>query len=133
MPETVYTPDLAETICERVSEGKPLQVVCKELGINTTTVRKWALEDYKGFSGVYARARELMIERMGEELFEIADAADDETNVQSAKLRIDTRKWYMSKVLPKRYGERLQTEHSGEVTVRTVRLKTPLPDIKVDG
>ena len=82
---------------------------------------------------MYARAREMMIEKMGDEIFTIADKADDATNVQAARLQIDTRKWYMSKVLPKRYGDKVQTEHSGEVTVRSVRLKKELPAIKTDG
>ena len=132
MPQ-VYTNELAERICDEVASGRPLQVVCDGLGINCTTVRKWILDDYNGFGGVYARAREMMIEKMGDEIFTIADKADDATNVQAARLQIDTRKWYMSKVLPKRYGDKVQTEHSGEVTVRSVRLKKELPAIKTDG
>jgi len=32
-----------------------------------------------------------------------------------SRLRVDTRKWYLSKVLPKIYGDKLQTEHSGTI------------------
>jgi len=33
--------------------------------------------------------------------------------LERSRLRVDTRKWLMSKVAPKRYGERTQLEHSG--------------------
>lgn len=149
MPEPVYTSELAERVCTEVSSGKSLRQVCRELQINECTVRKWVLDDRNGFSTQYARARELQIAAMEDELYEIAD---DGTNdwmtikrggqevevpnnevLQRSKLRVDTRKWIMSKILPKKYGDKVQTEHSGEVTVRSVRLKKELPAIKTDG
>ena len=69
-----------------------------------------------------ARARDIGLERMAEETVEIADdsgldvvmtedgpRADGEV-VQRAKLRVDTRKWLLSKLAPKRYGDRLQVD-----------------------
>ncbi|MBX8785491.1 hypothetical protein HBA94_17175 [Ochrobactrum sp. GRS2] len=46
---------------------------------------------------------------------DILDIADDEecADVQKAKLRIDTRKWLMSKMAPKKYGDKVMNEHSG--------------------
>ena len=40
--------------------------------------------------------------------------------VQRSKLRVDIRKWMVSKLNPTRYGDKIQTEHSGEVKVETV-------------
>ena len=56
-------------------------------------------------------------------LFEIFDISDDGTNerngkdsegfqlngeaIQRSKLRVDTRKWALSKLVPKKYGDRL--------------------------
>jgi transposase-like protein len=123
MPAPVYTPELAAQICEQVSTGKSLRQVCRELDVNESTVRKWVLDDREGFSAQYARARELQIAAMEDELYEIAD---DGTNdwmtikrggedvevpnnevLQRSRLRIDTRKWIMSKILPKKYGDKL--------------------------
>ena len=68
------------------------------------------------------RAREEQAEFMAEEILEIADDGrndfmeqDDSSaafkingeNIQRSKLRIDTRKWLMGKLKPKKYGERL--------------------------
>ena len=53
--------------------------------------------------------------------------------LQRSRLRVDTRKWIMSKILPKRYADTIKTEHSGSIEVRSVRLKKELPPIKTDG
>lgn len=34
-------------------------------------------------------------------------------HVQRSRLRVDTRKWLLSKALPKIYGDKITTEHSG--------------------
>jgi hypothetical protein len=57
---------------------------------------------------------------MADELIEIADAdctvdgKPDNALVQQARLRVDTRKWILSKMLPKRYGDRVTTEVTGD-------------------
>ncbi len=76
----------------------------------------------------YARAKELQAEYLLGEIFEIADdgtndwmerqrqdgsVAVDHEHIQRSKLRVDTRKWAMSKMAPKKYGERVAMEHSG--------------------
>jgi hypothetical protein len=42
---------------------------------------------------------------------------DDPALTNAYRLALDTRKWVLSKVLPKKYGDRLDVEHSGTVTV----------------
>ena len=76
----------------------------------------------------YARAKELQAEYLLGESVEIADdgtndwmerqrqdgsVAVDHEHIQRSKLRVDTRKWAMSKMAPKKYGERVAMEHSG--------------------
>jgi len=72
----------------------------------------------------YARAKEEMAEHFAEEMLEIADDGSndwierelergnvikvaDHEHIARSRLRVDTRKWLMSKLLPKRYGETL--------------------------
>lgn len=38
--------------------------------------------------------------------------------IEHRRLQVDARKWYLSKVLPKVYGDKLDLNHSGGVTVR---------------
>jgi hypothetical protein len=76
----------------------------------------------------YARAKEAQADAFAEEMLDIADDGTNdwmtkrfgETEVempnpevlQRSKLRVDTRKWLMSKLQPKKYGEKLAVEHS---------------------
>ena len=75
------------------------------------TVRSWDVEDYRGFSANYARARALRMERWADEIIELADEPvppGDNAAVQRARLRVDTRKWLMSKLAPRKYGDRVE-------------------------
>lgn len=95
------------------------------------TVRRWYVDDVEGFAPHYARARDIGLEAMAEDLFDIADdgrndwterenertgqtfTVVDSEHINRSRLRVDTRKWYLSKLAPKRYGDRLALEHGG--------------------
>ena len=85
------------------------------------TVIKWTSTKHD-FSAQYLRATESRAEHMFEQLLEIADQADVEnsTAVNKAKLQVDARKWYLSRLLPKKFGERTQVEHSGGLALTIV-------------
>lgn len=106
---STYTNELADLICERIAAGESLRSICKDDGIPaSSTIFKW-LNENKEFSEQYARAREAQVEGLIDELVEIADETDQEAGaVAQSKLRIDTRKWFISKVAPVKYGESLQ-------------------------
>jgi hypothetical protein len=131
-----YTQELADLICERLAEGEPLRQICRDEGMPAaSTVRLWIVDDVNGFSAQYARAREIQAHTMAEEILEIADDArndwmerqDDKggagydfmgEHVQRSKLRSENRKWLLSKMLPKVYGERLDI--NADVRTQTV-------------
>ena len=52
---------------------------------------------------------------------------DNEAQARS-RLRVDTRKWYLSKVLPKIYGDKVQTELSGRLAIGEVTDPKELTD-----
>ena len=70
-------------------------------------VRSWAIDNVDGFSARYARAREIQADVLAEDTVEIADTEEDP---QKARVRIDARKWFASKVAPKKYGDRIQQD-----------------------
>lgn len=87
----------------------------------------WLAED-KDFSDQYARAKEHQCDLMAEELIEISDDDSldmafteegkqyiDKEHINRSRLRVDTRKWILCKLKPKKYGEKIGVEHSGEV------------------
>jgi len=72
------------------------------------TVCAW-LNQHKEFRNQYLLARELQAEYFAEETLLIADNANDKT-VQSAKLQIEARRWFVSKIAPKIFGDRVTQE-----------------------
>lgn len=106
---SIYSEELADTICIRLAAGESLLKICEEDGMPTrTTIYAW-LSEKEDFADKYARARNVGLDDMADDTIRLSD--DNDADVQRLKLRIDTRKWYLSKLAPKRYGERI--EHVG--------------------
>ncbi len=124
---SLYTEPLAPEICRRLAEGESLRAICADKAMpSISTVMGWLFDgNHDEFSEQYARAREAQAEVRADE---IVDIADDDTNdftadkdgkivannehIQRSRLRVDARKWIAAKLLPKRYGDKLQ--HTGD-------------------
>lgn len=128
---TKYTEELADKICELIaSSNNGVHVISQELKIAPSSVFLW-LSTHKYFSDKYTRAREVQAELLADEIIQIADdgtndymtitKGDHEYNVEDkevtnrSKLRVDARKWKASKLAPKKYGDKLELEHKGEI------------------
>lgn len=106
-----YTQETAERICVLLAEGKSLRAVCKVEGMpDRETVRRW-LDTHESFAAKYAHARDLGLDERAEKLRE--DIAE-ETDLQRARLIFDYEKWFLSKLAPKKYGEKVTQELTGE-------------------
>src|SRR4051812_43397800 len=106
MPDNLYTPALADTICRRIAEGESLRSICRDTGMPSEgTVRGWAREDRDGFGSRYRLARELQLDHWADVIIDIADEGDRDP--RDRQVRIEARKWIMSKLAPRRYGDRL--------------------------
>lgn len=124
-----------EAILQRLSNGETLIAICRTEGFpHEATVRQRALQD-PDFHTKYSRAREIGYMRMADEVIEDAENTEgdwqvirndkgevtgvkvDHDAVQRARLKIDTKKWLLSKALPKIYGDKVAVEHSGGVKV----------------
>lgn len=121
---SLRNPENAERICTLIAEGYTLRQIAREIGCEShgSAITAWA-RDNEEFATRYARAMDLRADRMADELLEIADdgtndwierqVGEDETitipdheHIQRSRLRVDTRKWLMAKMMPKKYGER---------------------------
>jgi len=111
-----FDQEIANEICDRIAAGESVRKICKSDGMPAqSTIYKW-LNDIDGFSEQYARARESQAEMYAEDIIGIADASSEEAGaVAKARLRVDARKWYASKVAPKKYGDRIQ--HEQRITI----------------
>lgn len=122
---SLYTSEIAAEICDRLSKGETLNQICASDHMPCrNTVVSWANEDRDGFSEKYARAREALLEFWADQVVTIADdGSNDYTTVQRgeetvevvnsehinrSRLRVDTRKWLLSKLLPKKFGDKLE-------------------------
>ena len=122
---STYTEEMANRICDKLTEGISLRKLCMQDDFPTaSTVYVW-LDRNPEFAERYARAREAATEDMLEEIFEIAD--DPKLDVQDKRVRIDTRKWAMGKLKPKKYGDK-QTVDVGNKEGETLKVETPNVD-----
>lgn len=121
---SVYTDELGQKIFDRIASTTiAVKHICAELDLNYSTVRSWIADSKHPMSDLYARAKQLQMEHMAEEMIDIADDGSNDLMtivkgdesyeqenkeiVNRAKIRIDTRKWLMSKLNPKKYGDKL--------------------------
>lgn len=143
---TLYTSELAAEICSRLAGGDSLRTVCNADDMPARqNVFLWMVK-YPEFRDQYELAKEQSAEALAEELMDIADDGSNdwmEKNgsdegkeaysvngeaIQRSRLRVDARKWYLSKIKIKKYGDRQQIDnvHSGTVGV------TDLTDEQLD-
>lgn len=118
-----YTLETAQVVCARIAEGESLRMVCRDKAMpDKTTVLRW-LGRYEEFRAQYAEAKEMSQEAVAEEYFDLLDeeppkkpdGSFDAAAVSWYKNRADGRKWYLSKIAPKKYGDKIQAEHSGSI------------------
>lgn len=121
---THYTKWKAKAICMRIMMGESLRSICRRKYYpNRRTVFLW-LSKNDEFVHQYSKAREIQQEAFFEDMLEIADDTENdyiETEngprannelVNRSRLRIDTRKWIMERMAPKKYGNKQQLDHT---------------------
>lgn len=102
--------DRIPEILSMMAEGESLRKCCKALDVPIGTFLGWVDAD-SVLAEQYAGARARMLDAQAEALEEIGDqAAVAESAVEVAGLRLksDNRKWLLSKLAPKKYGEKLE-------------------------
>ncbi len=140
---TVYDETVATTILERLAHGETLRAICRDEGMpSAAAVHLWVKDDREGFAERYARARESGAYAMADELLEIADDGTNDwmlrTNrngdvepvlnaehVQRSRLRADTRKWLLSKIAPRVFGDKLDVTTQGEKVTQPFVMTAP--------
>lgn len=128
-----FSKERAEAICRRLALGESLRSISRDKKMPAdSTVRSWVVDDIGGFAAQYARARDIGLDTLAEEIIEISDtpaigkktvskATGEEITVgdmiEHRRLQVDSRKWYLSKLAPKKYGDKQTIEHEGTVTL----------------
>ena len=128
-PGRPVTP-LPRAVCDRflewLSAGRTLRAFARAEGISESVLYRWAEKD-EGFRRDVLEARTIGHDSLAAEMLEIADSATPET-VNVDRLRLDARRWLLSRWSPERYGEAKGSSESGA----TVVVVTGVPRDTVD-
>lgn len=128
--------EIIDDICNEIQTGKSLRSVLKNEGMpNTQAFYDWIDSDAEK-SKQYVRACEARADSIFEDILDIADDSTNDTqfidigdveiektnqeNIQRSRLRVDARKWMLGKMNPKKYGDKIQNEHSGEINIQPI-------------
>lgn len=117
----VYSDEARQALLSRLESGETLNSICKEKDQpSIKTVMEWVALDAE-WGEKYARARSAGLDAMADQILEIADDGSrdysgfrddgspivDQDHIQRSKLRVDSRRWLLSKLRPEKYGDRL--------------------------
>lgn len=134
-----YSKENKETILNNIfieiNKGRAVRNILKDEGMpDVTTFYRWIDNDEEKYKQ-YMRACENRADAIFDEIIDIADDRSgdikitkdgeeviDNEFIARSRLRIDARKWIASKLNPKKYGDKIQQEHSGEVTTNVISL-----------
>lgn len=126
-----YTKEMADQLCSYLAEGQSLRTACDREGMpDKATVFRW-LRTNESFCDQYTRAKEQGTEALADEITDIADNGTndwmevekgkgnfvtvlDREHVERSKLRIESRKWLLAKMRPKKYGDKLDMTTNGK-------------------
>ena len=139
-----YTTAIAERICARIADGESLVTICKDAKFPArSTVMYWLADPRRAdFVDKYVRARELQADLYAAEVVEIADTVREVVRktvkedgkvekvhtdgVDRSRLMMDARKWYASKLAPKKYGDKLAV--GGDEDMPAIQVAAPMSD-----
>lgn len=125
---TLFTQELFDAICGRIAAGESLRSVCRDEAMPAhSTFLLWTSRD-EALSDQYAQARDARADLIFDEMLEIADTPEvgqktvskatgleitEADMIEHRRLRVDTRKWILSRMAPKKYGDKVTQEHTG--------------------
>lgn len=120
--QRMFSEELFEEICDRLATGESLRAICRDPHMpDEKAVRKWVMKAGSELGPQFTRAREMGYESLAEEVIEISDQSClgpdgyvDNGAVQRARLMGDARRWFLSKQMPKKYGDKVTQEITGE-------------------
>lgn len=102
----IYTPALADRLLAEMTDGLSLKTICEQDGMpSRVTVYAW-LRLHEDFAARYDVAQRDRAQALVDDMSTISDRTDLDPN--DKRIRVDTRKWLASKILPKLYGDKVQ-------------------------
>jgi len=134
MPKLVWSPEqkkiTADKVFNEMRQGLSAYKACVKVGVPQSTLNHW-LNDDADLAADYARAREELHEFIAAEIVAIADAPVpsnekgglDPGAIQKQRLQVDTRKWLLSKLAPKKYGDKIEVSGDANNPLKIERIE----------
>lgn len=114
---SLFNKQTAAAICERIAAGESLRSICASKSMPCcSTVQRWLAEN-EDFQRAMRLARDLQADTLAEQIIELADSATPET-AHAVRLQVDARRWYASKLRPKKYGDRIEVDADTPPVIR---------------
>ena len=113
-----------------LAEGQlSIRAICEKPDMPTrATIFTWVRENPE-FAALYHEARALQVHGYVDDTVYIADT---ETDTSKARVRIDARRWLAERLDPKNYGNRIEHEHTAQITTTNVNLLEKLTETERD-
>lgn len=124
--------NIVNKICDWIESGKSLRWCLTQEGTPSSREFYEWIDESEDFRKQYARATTIRADLVFDDILDIADSQEGDViivdgqekvnhdNINRARLRVDARKWMLSKMLPKKYGERLGLDHTGKAFVTPI-------------
>jgi hypothetical protein len=122
-----YSRDISDAILDRIVDGDPVRAATAACGVAQSTWYFWLVDGLDDLPERYKRAMQARAHGLLDELLETANntSADwrwdekagrmvpDHDAIARARLKVDTYKWTVSKLLPKTYGDKVAVVGGG--------------------
>jgi len=132
---------IVDEVCDRLEKGESLRNILKDDHLCSNSTFYSFIDNDETKLEQYTRAKKYYAEKMFEDLLDIADGSENDVIIdadgnkqvnhnviQRDRLRIDTRKWHLSKLYPKKYGDKLDVTSDGEKITTPVFGSNPLDE-----
>lgn len=121
LPKSDERAKVSQIVLDGMRNGLSAFKACQVAGVPQSTFSRWC-DDDATLAESYARARDDLVELMAEQVLQLSDQEVPETGdgkkdwaaVQKHKLQVDSRKWLLSKLAPRKYGDKLELSGDNE-------------------
>ena len=126
-------------VCERIAKGESLMKILDGEGTFSRTIWFELIKD-KDKNNNYARACEIRQDRIFNDILTISDSQQndivDKDGVKTVnhnvinrnRLQVDARKWILSKMNPKKYGDKQEVDIKANSVIQYKNVSKQFPD-----
>lgn len=114
---STFSPEVADVLCQRIADGENVLDVCDDPNMPAwSTLCGWRLRNPE-FASAYARARVASAEALEMAALRKSTEATDKDTAAAVRVQVDAMKWAAAKRNPRIYGERIDVNHEGKITL----------------